>query len=103
MPNLDAKVRAATLSSPHTLRSDQPLRTRFPQALRFMSSDEFRVLTATEMGMKNHELVPTPLIESISGLRRGGAFKVRCATKPRSAAAVARVGMTPPPCGRNAR
>ena len=41
-----------------------------------MSSEEFRVLTATEMGMKNHELVPTALIESISGLKRGGTFKV---------------------------
>jgi RIO kinase 2 len=44
--------------------------------LRYMGHDEFRVLTAVEMGMKNHELVPTPLIESISGLKRGGAFKV---------------------------
>ena len=33
--------------------------------LRFMTKDEFRVLTAIEMGMKNHELVPLPLIESI--------------------------------------
>ena len=47
------------------------------QALRFMSSEEFRVLVAVEMGMKNHEVVPTPLIESISGLRRGGTYKVR--------------------------
>eukprot|EP00308_Calcidiscus_leptoporus_P024341 CAMPEP_0119398156 /NCGR_PEP_ID=MMETSP1334-20130426/140701_1 /TAXON_ID=127549 /ORGANISM="Calcidiscus leptoporus, Strain RCC1130" /LENGTH=585 /DNA_ID=CAMNT_0007422013 /DNA_START=182 /DNA_END=1939 /DNA_ORIENTATION=+ len=45
------------------------------KALRYMCADEFRVLTAVEMGMKNHELVPTPLIESISGLKRGGAFK----------------------------
>ena len=47
-----------------------------PKGLRYMSKDEFRVLTAVEMGMKNHELVPTPLIESISGLKRGGAFKL---------------------------
>lgn len=33
--------------------------------LRFMTRDDFRVLTAVEMGMKNHELVPAPLIESI--------------------------------------
>ena len=46
------------------------------KALRYMSADEFRVLTACEMGMKNHELVPTTLIESLSGLKRGGAFKV---------------------------
>ena len=36
----------------------------------------FRVLVAAEMGMKNHEIVPTPLIESISGLKRGGVFKL---------------------------
>jgi RIO kinase 2 len=44
--------------------------------LRFMSADEFRVLVAAEMGMKNHEIVPTTLIESISGLKRGGVFKL---------------------------
>lgn len=41
-----------------------------------MSADEFRVLVAVEMGMKNHNIVPTPLIESISGLKRGGAYKL---------------------------
>ena len=44
--------------------------------LRFMSADEFRVLMAAEMGMKNHEIVPTSLIESIAGLKRGGVFKL---------------------------
>ena len=44
--------------------------------LRFMSADEFRVLIAAEMGMKNHEIVPTSLIESISALKRGGTFKL---------------------------
>ena len=43
---------------------------------RYLSSDDFRVLTAIEMGMKNHELVPTPLIERIAGLRHGGTAKV---------------------------
>lgn len=52
-------------------------RVRLSQALRFMSPEEFRVLVALEMGMKNHEIVPTPLIESISGLKRGGAYKAR--------------------------
>ena len=54
------------------------------KALRYMGHDEFRVLTAVEMGMKNHELVPTPLVESISGLKRGGAFKVPPAPAPSS-------------------
>ncbi|EJT97928.1 RIO1-domain-containing protein, partial [Dacryopinax primogenitus] len=43
--------------------------------LRYITSDEFRVLTATEMGSKNHEVVPTPLIAQISGLRSGGVNK----------------------------
>jgi hypothetical protein len=82
-------------------------------ALRYMGKEEFRVLTAVEMGMKNHEVghapspaddgrrrrgartlthaelqvVPTTLIARIAGLR-SGAFKVGCArcgnTKPRA-------------------
>ncbi|KAF5355990.1 hypothetical protein D9756_003821 [Leucocoprinus leucothites] len=44
--------------------------------LRYISSDEFRVLTAVEMGSKNHEVVPTPLIAQISGLRNGGVNKL---------------------------
>ncbi|EED80416.1 predicted protein, partial [Postia placenta Mad-698-R] len=43
--------------------------------LRYITSDEFRVLTAVEMGSKNHEVVPTPLIVQISGLRNGGVNK----------------------------
>jgi RIO kinase 2 len=43
---------------------------------RYMTKDEFRVLTATEMGMRNHEIVPVPLIESIAKLNRGGTFKI---------------------------
>lgn len=43
--------------------------------LRYITSDEFRVLTAVEMGSKNHEVVPTVLIVQISGLRNGGVNK----------------------------
>ncbi|KAF9785510.1 RIO1-domain-containing protein [Thelephora terrestris] len=43
--------------------------------LRYITSDEFRVLTAVEMGSKNHEIVPTALIVQISGLRNGGVNK----------------------------
>lgn len=43
---------------------------------RYMSKDDFRVLTAIEMGSKNHELVPVQLIEAIAQLRRGGTRKV---------------------------
>ncbi|KZT30452.1 RIO1-domain-containing protein [Neolentinus lepideus HHB14362 ss-1] len=44
--------------------------------LRYVTSDEFRVLTAVEMGSKNHEVVPTSLIAQISGLRNGGVNKM---------------------------
>ncbi|EKM83822.1 hypothetical protein AGABI1DRAFT_117292 [Agaricus bisporus var. burnettii JB137-S8] len=44
--------------------------------LRYITSDEFRVLTAVEMGSKNHEVVPTSLIAQISGLRNGGVNKL---------------------------
>ncbi|XP_076339945.1 serine/threonine-protein kinase RIO2-like isoform X1 [Tachypleus tridentatus] len=43
--------------------------------LRYMYKDDFRVLTAVEMGMKNHELVPVPLIASIASLKHGGCHK----------------------------
>ncbi len=44
--------------------------------LRYLSNDEFRVLVAVEMGMRNHALVPTPLIERIACLRHGGVGKL---------------------------
>jgi len=47
-----------------------------PTAFRYITKDEFRVLTAVEMGMRNHDLVPTPLIESIAKLNRGGTHKI---------------------------
>ena len=43
--------------------------------LRYLGRDEFRVLTAVELGMRNHELVPAELVASIAKLKRGGAFK----------------------------
>jgi len=43
--------------------------------LRYLSKDDFRVLVAIEMGMKNHDLVPVPLINSLSNLRFGGTYK----------------------------
>ncbi|OAX42389.1 RIO1-domain-containing protein [Rhizopogon vinicolor AM-OR11-026] len=44
--------------------------------LRYITSDEFRVLTSVEIGSKNHEVVPTPLVVQISGLRNGGVNKI---------------------------
>jgi hypothetical protein len=33
--------------------------------------DAWRTLVAVEMGMKNHEFVPAPLVDTIAGLRNG--------------------------------
>lgn len=43
--------------------------------LRYLSREDFRALAAIEMGMKNHELVPGPLIASIANLKHGGCHK----------------------------
>ena len=42
----------------------------------YIKKDELRVLTAIEMGMRNHEWVPEKLIGNIASLKRGNAFKV---------------------------
>lgn len=44
-----------------------------PTYLEYISKDEMRVLLAVEMGMKNHEYVPSHLIERISHLKRNCA------------------------------
>ncbi|KAK3610256.1 hypothetical protein CHS0354_022317 [Potamilus streckersoni] len=44
--------------------------------LRYLTKDDFRVLTAVEMGMKNHEIVPVPLVASIAHLHAGGCHKI---------------------------
>ncbi|XP_050238939.1 serine/threonine-protein kinase rio2 [Mercurialis annua] len=44
--------------------------------LRYLSKDDFRVLTAVEMGMRNHEIVPSELIDRIASLKHGGTYKV---------------------------
>ncbi|XP_046816378.1 serine/threonine-protein kinase rio2 isoform X2 [Vespa crabro] len=44
--------------------------------LRYLTKEDFRVLTAIEMGMKNHELVPASLAAQIANLRYGGVHKL---------------------------
>ena len=34
--------------------------------IKYLTKEHFRVLTAIEMGMKNHEFVPVPLIETLA-------------------------------------
>lgn len=43
--------------------------------LRFMEDEDFRVLTAMEMAMRNHDVAPTALIERIAQLPHGGTKK----------------------------
>lgn len=43
--------------------------------LRYLTKEDFRVLTAVEMGQKNHEIVPVTLVDSIAGLKHGGTFR----------------------------
>ncbi|AQK99050.1 uncharacterized protein LOC100217272 [Zea mays] len=45
-------------------------------ALRYLAKDDFRVLTAVEMGMRNHEIVPAELVDRIARLKHGGTYKV---------------------------
>lgn len=44
--------------------------------MRYLTKDDYRVLVAVEMGMRNHELVPVSLITSIAALRHGGSYKI---------------------------
>lgn len=44
--------------------------------MRYLTKDDYRVLTAVEMGMRNHEMVPVQLITSIAKLRHGGSFRI---------------------------
>ena len=57
-----------TAAPPFTMKFDVNI-------LRYIEKDAWRVLVSVEMGMKNHELVPVELINSISGLKHGGAYK----------------------------
>ncbi|KAI5287148.1 hypothetical protein KEM54_006208 [Ascosphaera aggregata] len=50
------------------------------KALRYLTAEDFRVLSATEQGSKNHEVVPTTLISQLSGLRGGSAVHKAIAT-----------------------
>jgi RIO kinase 2 len=47
-----------------------------PTVLRTMDAQDFKVLEAVEKGMQRHQLVPAPLIASLSNLRHGGTSKV---------------------------
>ncbi|KAJ1666183.1 Serine/threonine-protein kinase rio2 [Coemansia sp. RSA 1813] len=45
------------------------------KALRYMTNEDFRVLTAIEVASRNHDVVPESLIIQLAHLRGGGASK----------------------------
>jgi len=47
-----------------------------PTVMRTMNANDFRVMEAVEKGMKDHALVPLPLLSSIANLRHGGTHKI---------------------------
>ncbi|KAL1535220.1 non-specific serine/threonine protein kinase [Salvia divinorum] len=53
--------------SVNSLREQQTMKLDV-NALRYLTKDDFRVLTAVEMGMRNHEIVPAELIARIASL-----------------------------------
>ena len=44
--------------------------------LRYLTSDDFRVLTAAEMGSRNHEIVPTSLLGQIAQIKNSNLNRV---------------------------
>ncbi|KAK5998665.1 Serine/threonine-protein kinase rio2 [Cladobotryum mycophilum] len=61
------------------------------RAMRHLASEDWRVLTAVELGSKNHEIVPTPLIEKLSRLRGGVNGVHRCISALAKVGLIARV------------
>ncbi|KAK3684360.1 Serine/threonine-protein kinase rio2 [Vermiconidia calcicola] len=59
-------------------------------ALRYLTSEDWRVLAAVEQGSKNHEVVPTPLITQIAGLR-GGSGVHKCISSLTKVGLIAKV------------
>lgn len=46
--------------------------------LRYLTPEDWRVLEAIDVGSRNHEIVPTPLIEKFANLRSGKGETNRC-------------------------
>ncbi|KAM0524511.1 hypothetical protein ACHAPE_000607 [Trichoderma viride] len=61
------------------------------RAMRHLASEDWKVLTAVEAGSRNHEIVPTPLIEKLSRLRGGVSGVHRCISTLAKVGLIARV------------
>ena len=46
------------------------------RVFKYLTADDFRVLMAIELGMRNHEYVPANLIESIAKIKRNNTAKI---------------------------
>ncbi|KAK3030895.1 hypothetical protein RJ639_037245 [Escallonia herrerae] len=71
-PGPSARVRLDTCS----LKQPVVVMKLDVNVLRYLSKEDFRCLTAVEMGMRNHEIVPAELIARIASLKHGGTYKV---------------------------
>ncbi|KAK5165095.1 Serine/threonine-protein kinase rio2 [Saxophila tyrrhenica] len=60
------------------------------RAIRYLTNEDWRVLAAVEQGSKNHEVVPTPLITQIAGLR-GGSGVHKCISSLAKVGLIAKV------------
>ncbi len=65
-----ATVYVGTLNSNHAVMGKLDV-----SLLRYLDSGQLRSLTAVEMGMKNHELVPAALVAAIAHVRSGGVHR----------------------------
>ncbi|KAF4774341.1 RIO1 family protein [Colletotrichum scovillei] len=61
------------------------------KALRHLAAEDWKVLAAVEQGTKNHELVPTSLIEKLSRLRGGANGVHRCISNLAKVGLIAKV------------
>ncbi|UQC89884.1 RIO1 family protein [Colletotrichum lupini] len=61
------------------------------KALRHLAAEDWKVLAAVEQGTKNHELVPTSLIEKLSRLRGGASGVHRCISNLAKVGLIAKV------------
>lgn len=64
------------------------------RSFRYLTPEDWRVLTAFEMGSKNHEVVPTALATQLSGLHNGTGGVGRCISTLAKAGLIAKVKNT---------
>jgi RIO kinase 2 len=66
----------SAISISDTPKNNQTMGKLDVSCLRHLTKNDMRVLVAVEMGMKNHDLVPTDIIINIARLRHGTACHI---------------------------